>query len=104
MAEALFDLGVVLGELGRSEDAVAAYDQVIARYGDADSPALAERVAKALVNKGARLGVLGRSEDAVAAYDQVIARYGDADSPALAEQVAKARVGIRMARSERPTT
>jgi len=32
----------------RSEDELAAYDQVIARYGDAADPALAEQAAKAL--------------------------------------------------------
>ena len=33
-----FNLGVVLGELGRSADAVAAYQQVVDRYGDDAAP------------------------------------------------------------------
>jgi hypothetical protein len=34
-----FNLGVVLGDLGRSEAAVGVYDEVVARYGDAPEPA-----------------------------------------------------------------
>jgi tetratricopeptide (TPR) repeat protein len=37
-----YNLGVVLGELGRSEEAVAVYDQVLDRYGDDPAPALRE--------------------------------------------------------------
>ena len=89
-----YNLGVVLGELGRSEDAVRAYQQVIDRYGDDPAPALREQTAKALYNMGVDLGVLGRSEDAVRAYQQVIDRYGDDPAPALREQTAKALAGV----------
>ena len=87
-----YNLGVVLGDLGRSEEAVGVYEQVVARYGDATEPALREPVASALVNKAATLGALGRSEDELAVYEQVVARYGDATEPALREQVASALV------------
>jgi len=40
--------------LGRSADALAAYQQVVDRYGD--DPALREQVAKALYNTGIELG------------------------------------------------
>ncbi len=46
-ARAGFNLGVVLGELGRSADAVGAYE-VLARYGDDPAPALREAVARAV--------------------------------------------------------
>ena len=93
-----YNLGVVLGELGRSVEAVAAYEQMVGRYGDDPAPALRELVAKALVNKGVELGVLGRSVEAVAAYEQVVGRYGDDPTPALRELVAKALVnkGVRL--------
>ena len=95
---AAINVGVLLGELGRSEDELAVYDEVIARYGDEPEPALREQAASALVNKGFRLGALGRSEEAVAVYDEVIARYGDEPEPALREQAAKALVnkGFRL--------
>jgi len=88
----LINKGVALGRLGRSEDAIAAYDQVIGRYGAASEAALREQVASALFNKGVRLGELGRSNDAIAVYDQVIERYGSASEAALREQVAQALV------------
>jgi len=79
-------------EESRHEDAIAVYDEVIARYGQASAPALQEQVARALVNKGITLGMLERSEEEIAVYDEVIARYGQASAPALQEQVARALV------------
>lgn len=83
-------LGVVFGELDRSEDAVAVYDDIVARFGDAAEPALREKVVRALLNKGVRLGALGRFDDELAVYDEIVARFGDAPEPALHEQVAGA--------------
>jgi hypothetical protein len=48
----MFNVGVLLGELGRSEEALAVYGDVVARFGEAPEPAVGEPVAKALVNKG----------------------------------------------------
>jgi tetratricopeptide (TPR) repeat protein len=77
---------------GRSEDAIAVYDDVFARFGAASELALREPVARALVNKGDALGRLGRSEDAIAVYDDVIARFGQASELALRELVAQALI------------
>jgi hypothetical protein len=85
---AAINVGVLLGQLGRSREALVVYDDVIARY--ADAPALREQVARALFNKGVTLGQLGRSREALVVYDDVIARY--ADAPVLREQVASALV------------
>ena len=74
----------------RAEEAVAAYDEVVARFGESPQPALREQTAKALYNKAAALGSLGRAEEAVAAYDEVVARFGESPLPALREQTAKA--------------
>ena len=49
---ALVNKGVRLGSLNRSQEAIAAYDDVVKRFGEATEPALREQVAKALVNKG----------------------------------------------------
>ena len=89
-AQALVNKGVMLRELGRAGDAVAAYDLAVARFGDSADPALAEPVAQALVNKGVALNELGRAEDAVAAWDLAVARFGDSADPAVAEPVASA--------------
>jgi tetratricopeptide (TPR) repeat protein len=97
------NLGVVLSELQRFEEALGVYDDVVARYGDAPDPALREQVAKALFNKGVRLGALERFEEELGVYDDVVARYGDAPDPALREQVAKAlfNKGVRLGALER---
>ena len=47
VANALYNKGVRLGALGRGEEAVAAYDDLLARFGAAAEPALRERVARA---------------------------------------------------------
>lgn len=89
---ALFSKAYALHEFKKNEEAIAAYDEVLARFGDKDSPALQEGVAMALFNKGVRLGMLDRPEEAIVAYDDVVARFGDKDSHALQERVAKALV------------
>ncbi len=89
-----YNLGVVLGDLGRSDDAVEVYDEVVARFGEATEPALREQVATALVNKGVRLGALGRSDEELEVYDEVVARYGEATEPVLRQAVAMARTAL----------
>jgi tetratricopeptide (TPR) repeat protein len=93
IAMALFDRGVVLGSLGRSEEAIADYDEVMRHFADAKEPALQVEAAQALVNKGHTLGSLGRSEEAIAVYDDVVSRFADAKEPALRGVAAMALFG-----------
>ena len=79
-----------LSEETRHEDAIAVYDDVVARFAQTPTPGVQEQVATALVNKGYRLKVLGRSEDAIAVCDEVVTRYGTREEAVLAEQVARA--------------
>jgi hypothetical protein len=44
---ALRNKGVALGELGRNEDAIAVYDDLIGRFGNATEAAIREEVARA---------------------------------------------------------
>ena len=90
IARALTYKGFVLGQLNRTEEAIAVYNEAVQRYGTATEPALRERVARALVNKGFVLGQLKRSEEAIAVCDEVVQRYGTAIEPALRERVAGA--------------
>ena len=62
-ATAGVNLGVVLGELRRPQEALAAYRQVITDYRDDPSPALRAQVARALNNRGVRLGQLDRPHE-----------------------------------------
>jgi hypothetical protein len=64
VARALFAKVTRLGELGRSEEVIAVYDDVVQRFGTASELQLREQVAGALFAKGAWLGELGRDEEA----------------------------------------
>jgi tetratricopeptide (TPR) repeat protein len=105
VAKALTNKAFTLGQLNRAADALAVYDDVVARFGDAPEPAIREQVAKALANKAFALGQLDRAADALPAYDELVVRFGDAPEPVLREQVAKALVNkaITLGRLERPT-
>lgn len=90
-AKVLFNAGVALGELGRTDEAIATYALVEARYANDTAPALREQVARALFNKGVILGQLGRTDEAIATYELVEARYAKDDTPAMRKRVARVR-------------
>ena len=80
VAGALFNKAIAFGDLGRLEEAIDAYEDVVARFsGAAGDRRLRDRVAKALFNKGVTLGELGRLDEAVAAYEDLVGRFADAD-------------------------
>lgn len=91
-AYALFAEGWALGALGKPDEEIATYDDVIARFGDSDDPELREHVARALLNKGITLGDRGEFREAIEVDDDIIARFGESDERALRERVAKALV------------
>jgi hypothetical protein len=74
VAKALVGKGVRLGELGRPEEEMEAYDQVVTRFGDTVEPGVREQVATALVYKAGTLGELGRRGEEMEAYHQVVTR------------------------------
>jgi len=90
VAKALVNKGVTLGSLGRSEEEISVYDEVVRRFVDSKEPELRCQVAKALFNKGVRLGILDRKEEGIAVYDEVLSRFGDSKEPELREPVARA--------------
>ena len=75
-----------LGQLGRREEAIAVYDDVVGRFGTATELPLLEEVARALVNKGVTLGQLGCNEEEIAVYDDVVGRFGTATEFAAARR------------------
>ncbi len=72
------------------EAAIAVYEQMVERFGEASEPGLREQVAKALFSKAVLLGAQGEGAVAIAVYEQVVERFGEASEPGLREQVAKA--------------
>ena len=66
--------------------------RVVERFGDSESPALLEPVARALVNKGVLFDSQDDWQAKLAVYDEVVERFGDSESPALLEAVAQALV------------
>jgi tetratricopeptide (TPR) repeat protein len=100
---ALINYAFALGETGRPAEAIAVYEDVVARFGNSDDPVLREQVANALFNKGVALGQMGRPAEAIAVYDDVLARFGDSDDPVLRERVASALVnkGVALGKTGR---
>ena len=72
VAKALFNKGVAFGALDRNAEAIAAYDDLLARFGTATELPLREQVAKALINKGVMLGALDRSTESAVLWVVVV--------------------------------
>ena len=80
------------GQSSEWDEALAACDEVLRRFGDSDAPKVVEQVAAALVIKATVLGDLSRREEALAACDEVLRRFDDGRVPLLPGQVARALV------------
>src|SRR5215469_2939888 len=74
-------------EMGK---AIAAYDELVERFGDASFPAAREVIAEALMSKAACLLTIKHYAETVAVFDELLVRFGDATELSLREQVAKA--------------
>ena len=79
----------ILQTLGRSEDAVAANERIVARYGESVGPRVSVAVARAMANRAL---ILGGSDagNGVAASDEVLDRFGSDEQPAVQVFVAHA--------------
>jgi len=89
--------------LKRNEDAIKAYNELVRRFGDDETPAVREKVATGMVNKGDVLVDLKREEDAIKAFDEVVRRFGNDEVPAVREKVARGMVnkGVGLGRLKR---
>ena len=88
----LFQEAFTRGEMGEPAAAIAIYDEVVARFGDAPEAGIRELVVEALFNKGVELGLMGQSAAAIDSYDKIVARFGGAPEADIRELVAKAPV------------
>ena len=89
---ALVNKGITLGNLNRTAEEMAAYDEAVRRFGDAHEFAPREQTAKALASKAYRLGVLNRNAEAIEVYDELARRFENAAEPLLRLRVATALV------------
>lgn len=86
------------------QEAIAAYETVIQRVGEAHELPLRERMANAMLSKGWTLSQLARSEEEMAVYDALIEQFGEAPESSLHEVVAKAlyNKGVVLGQMQRP--
>ena len=96
-ANDLLRKALALAESGRLQDAVAAWDEVVRRFGESDAPADREQVATALASKGVMLSDLNRHTEALAAWNEVARRFRRSRTPAFETLVANALVGMAIA-------
>lgn len=103
-AAAMVGQAATLAGQGRPEEALAAYEQVTARFGDDPAPALRALAAEALLRKGITLGKLNRTAEAAAAYGQAATRLAGDPAPACRELLAAALVNqaVMLNRLDRP--
>ncbi len=104
-ARELFTKALALAERGPLQDAVAAWDEVVRRFGESDAPADLEQVSLALVNKAKALDQLGRVEESLAVLDGVVRRFGadNAEGHTLAAATALASKGGVLSNLDRHT-
>ncbi|MGD2216438.1 MAG: tetratricopeptide repeat protein [Gemmatimonadales bacterium] len=100
---ALFNKGVVLAQMGRADEAIGVYDDLVRRTGGSRLLGLRENAVRALFNKGASLANLHRHEEAVGVYDELIGAFSSEPGPGMSEAVGKAMVnkGIALAELDR---
>ena len=83
--------GMTLGMLvERDEEALAACDEAVRRFGNSESAGILTEVASAICAKVGILGAAGREEEALAACDEVVRRFGDSESAGVLTGVANA--------------
>ena len=91
-AKELFETTAMLRTSRGTDDALAACDEVVRRFGTSQDPAVLDWVAKALVKKGVLLRGASDIEAALDAYDEVVRRFGQSESRVVLEAVATALV------------
>lgn len=101
IAQAAVLQGSTLMDLGRLDDAIAAYDEVVGGFGASTESGIREQVAIALLNKGVAQGKLTPPSDDEATYDEVVRRFGAATEPNIRVMVAKALVNKGLALGKR---
>jgi tetratricopeptide (TPR) repeat protein len=91
-ARSMIDCGLLLGEMGRDDEEIAAYDAVVARYGEIHLVPLSHVVIKALENKALTYRDQEDHEAVVATCDDLIRRYEFNPGQGIADRVGRAMI------------
>ena len=75
-----------------TEAGIAAYDDVVARFGSSKAPQLQKVVADALSNKGIAQAQAGDVEAGITTFDDIVSRFGGSEAPELQKVVARALI------------
>lgn len=102
---ALYDKAIALHRQGRTEDALAVFDELVARFEGDHSPEVKICVISALHTKGNVLDESGQFGRARQVYDSVIRRIGDSESPVILREAAMTLLskGVSLAMSNQLT-
>jgi tetratricopeptide (TPR) repeat protein len=87
---ALFSQGYELEGLGRVDEALACFDELLDEFGETPPPQQLEVVAKARLLRARLLAGWGRAESATNGYDDTVRRYRDESDAAVRVVVALA--------------
>jgi tetratricopeptide (TPR) repeat protein len=93
VAHALLRKALVLGQLGRPDDAVAAFADVRDRYAQATDLTIRGYVASSWSGEGWMLNQVGRREEALVAYAAALDRIGASTEPEFQEKIVTALYG-----------
>lgn len=97
VAKAMTGRGIILGNLGRFEEARNAHEEMVTRHQDSSGQVVVGQVAVSMAGIGRALEHIGRYEEALAAYEAVITRYETETDPVVVGEVAHAMVGRALA-------
>jgi tetratricopeptide (TPR) repeat protein len=78
VADAMLVFVMLMCRLGQEEDAIPAYDRLIARLENEDDESVHAAVARARIGRAALLGRHGQIDEAIDACDRVLADLGEA--------------------------
>lgn len=92
ISQALLNVGAVLTDLKRYDEAIASYDEYIRRFDDSETKDIRLGVITALSQKAACLSLIKRYEESISVCDIILKRLDQYETLTGSEQVARALV------------
>lgn len=89
-AETLFNISIVLNQLGRKEEIILQYNDMIKEFNETQDDVIQTIIAKVFFNKGVTLGGLNKYEEAISVYDELINQFQNIKNEKINELIVKA--------------